>query len=257
MNVQALGNGAKAVGSVNVATVLHVVLHTPAELLRIIGGVFPIVIPEIIQVVDVGTFSTEHLAKHAGLGHLECVEFVVVIAAVLQNHTVLAGFLREVDEVPALFKVHGRRHFDSGMLAVFKSALGYGEVVVPVGGYVNEVNVRTLADFFITFLAGIDGSGCQTGFLQISLTGFCTGFFIVAKGYNLYAGDMAETVDGTRATHAQTNESYANGLDFGSGQIDYIQLSGRTFGSFNYNGSLVPTPFGRRRERLCIHYVST
>ena len=154
VNVESLSNGAKAVGSVNVTTVFHVVLHTPAEFtgVRTIG-VLPVVIPEVVEVVDVSTLCADYFTEHTVLCHVEGIHFEPVVAAVFKNHTVLAVLFRKVDEVPALLQVHSRRYFDSSVLAIFKGALSHGYVVIPVGSYINKVNVAALAEFFITLFA--------------------------------------------------------------------------------------------------------
>ena len=91
VNVQALCNRAESVRSVEVAAVLHVVSHAPTQLFRVgIVGVVPIFAPELIEVVNVSTFCTKHFTENAVLRHVEGVEFVVVIAAVFEDHAVLA-----------------------------------------------------------------------------------------------------------------------------------------------------------------------
>ena len=253
VNVEALCHRAEAVRGVNVATVLHVVLHAPAEFVGVVGGVAPIVAPEVVEVVDIGAFCADHFAEHAGLRHFEGVEFVVVVAAVFENHAVLAGLFREVNQIPALFEVHGRGHFDGRVLAVFEGALGNGEVVVPVGSHVNEVDVGALAKFFVAVFAEIDVSGRQVCFFKITLAGFCATFFIVAKGNDLHAGNVAETVHGTGTAHAEAYESHAHRLDFRSGEAEHMLLTCRAFGSFCHDGTFVPMPLRRRRQRLSLH----
>ena len=101
--------------------------------------------------MNVGTLGADNLTKHTVLGHVEGVHFKPVVAAVFEYHAVLAGLFRKVDEVPALFEVHGRGHFDGGVLAILHSELGYGEVVIPVGCYIYDVDVVALAEFLVAF----------------------------------------------------------------------------------------------------------
>ena len=253
VNVEALCHRAEAVRGVNVATVLHVVLHAPAEFVGVVGGVAPIVAPEVVEVVDIGAFCADHFAEHTGLRHFEGVEFVVVVAAVFENHAVLAGLFREVNQIPALFEVHGRGHFDGRVLAVFEGALGNGEVVVPVGSHVDEVDVGALAKFLVAILAEVDVGRRQAGLLQIALAGFCAAFLIVAKRNDLHAGNVAETVHCTRTAHAETYEGHAHRLDFRGSEAEHMLLTCRAFGSFCHDGTFVPMPLRRGRERLCLH----
>ena len=113
------------------------------------------------------------------------------------------------------------------MLAVLKGTLGHGEVVVPVGGDIDEVDVRALAEFLIAFLARIDGSRGKAGFAEVGLTVLGTLCLIIAKGHNLHARDERETLYGTRASHAQTHEGHTYSFQFRCRESDDIRLSGR------------------------------
>ena len=111
MNVEHLGNGAETVCGVHVATVGLVVGQSPVQL--VIGIALPVGFPEGRQVVAVGALYIQHLAEHSVLGHVKAVELEEVVAAGLEHHTVQAGLLREVDELPNLAEVHSRGHLDS------------------------------------------------------------------------------------------------------------------------------------------------
>ena len=102
-----------------------------------------------------------HLAEHAVLRHVECVELKEVVAAVLKHHHVETLLLTEVDKLPDLVKVHGRRHLNGNILAMLKSVFGYGEMVQPVGSDINEVDVFPLAQLFVTLITIIHISGRQ------------------------------------------------------------------------------------------------
>jgi len=104
VNVQSLCNRAKAVSSVNVTTMFHVVAQTPSQF--VFFTVLPVVRPEVIQVVDVSTLSAENFTEYSVLSHVQCVHFKPVIAAVFQNHTVFTSLFRQVDQFPALFQIH-------------------------------------------------------------------------------------------------------------------------------------------------------
>ena len=70
VNVHTLCHRAKAVSGIEVATVFHVVLHTPMKVvLVIVIRVFPIILPKFRQFVDVGAFRTDHFTEHTVLSH--------------------------------------------------------------------------------------------------------------------------------------------------------------------------------------------
>ena len=108
MDVEHLGYRAETVGGIDVAAVFHVILHAPTQFFGVGSvGVRPVVAPEVVKVVDVGTFGAEHFAEHSMLGHVKGVELIPVVAAILEYHAVLACFFAQFDELPALFEVHG------------------------------------------------------------------------------------------------------------------------------------------------------
>ena len=252
VNVHHLSNRAEAVGGIHVATVLLVVLHAPAELLGVVSGVYPVLIPEGVQVVDVGTLGVDNLTKDTLLSHVEGVELKPVVAAVLQNHAVLAVFLGEVDELPALLQVHGTGHLNGGVLAVLQSALGHGEVVVPVCSNVYKVNIGAFADFLIPELAVVNIGRGKAGLTQVFLALFCALFVVVAQGYYFYTRNMGKTCNGTRATHAQANEGHAHGLHLGGSKVENMGLPLCTGRSFYNQSTLIPMSFGGRGQRLSL-----
>ena len=124
-------------------------------------------------------------------------------------------------------------------------------MMVPVGGYIHEVDVLALAKFFVALGSAVDVGWRQTRFAQVFLTGFGTVLFIVAQGYDLYAGDVAETHHGTGTSHAQAYKAHPYGLQFGGCHAQGMLLSGRALGCVHYDGALVPVPFGGRTQALC------
>ena len=149
VNIQCLSYRAKTVSSVYVATVFFVVTQAPSQF--VFFSVFPVVRPEIIQVVDVSSLCTEYFSEYSLLCHVQGVHFEPVIAAVFQNHAVLASSFRQVDKFPALFQIHSRRNFDGYVLSMLHGILGNREVVIPVGCNVYQVNVFAFAECFISF----------------------------------------------------------------------------------------------------------
>ena len=256
VDIHGEGHRAEAVSGIDIATVVTVVLHAPTELRLVsICGVLPVVIPEVVEVVDVGTFATEHFAKDTVLRHIQGVELIPVVAAVLENHAVLASLLTEFDELPALCQVHGRGHLDGGVLAVLQRALSHGEVVVPVGGDIDEVDVGALAELLIALLAAIDGGRGKTCIAEILLAAFSTCLHIVAEGNNLHTGDIGPALHSTGTAHAETHEGHTHRLQLRSRELQHIRLPGRALRCVNHNGSLLPVPIlighGERLSASC------
>ena len=93
------------------------------------------------------------------------------------------------------------------MAACLPFSRAHLEVVFPVGGDINDVDVLTLAEFFVTLLAVIDLGRGHPGLAQNVLASLGTLLLVVAKGHNLHTGNIAPTLNGTGATHTQTDEA--------------------------------------------------
>ena len=90
-----------------------------------------------------------------------------------------AGALAQVDECPALFQVHGRGHFDGHVLVMGQGIHSHGEMVVPVGRDVHQVDVLPATQFFVAFFACIYGRFGHVGVCQVFLAGFGAVCFVV------------------------------------------------------------------------------
>ena len=241
--VQTLCNRAESVRSIEVAAVFHVVSHAPTQFFRVgVVRIVPICAPVLVEVVDVGTFCTQDLTKNSILCHVEGIEFVVVVAAVFENHAVFARFLREVDQLPALIEVHSRGNFDRSVLSVFESTLGYGEMVVPIRGNIDEVYVRTGTNCFVALCAVVNVGRSETFLAEILLALLCSFAFVVAKCHNLHAGNMCEAFDSPRSAHAETHKGHTYRFHLGNGEAENVLLSGSTLRSFGHDGALIPVP---------------
>ena len=241
--VQTLCNRAESVCSIEVAAIFHVVSHAPTQFFRVgVVGIVPICAPVLVEVVDVGTFCTQDLTKNSVLCHVEGVEFVVVVATVFENHAVFARFFREVDQLPALIEVHSRGNFDRGVLSVFESTLGYGEMVVPIRGNIDEVYVRTGTNCFVALCAVVNVGRSETFLAEILLALLCSFAFVVAKSHNLHTGDVGEAFDSPRSAHAETHKGHTYRFHLGNGETENVLLSGSTLRSFGHDGALIPVP---------------
>ena len=245
MNVKALSHRTQSVSRINIATVLHVVLHTPVQIiLVVIIRILPVSIPEVFQAVDVSTLGTDDVTEHAILSHRQGIHLVIVVAAVLQDEAMLAGLLAHVNQAPALIQVHGARHLDGSMLAVLHGTLSHREMVVPVGSDIHQVDVLALAQLLVSLFTAVDGSRFQALLAQIFLRFFSTILLVIAESHDFNARDMAETHHRPWSTHTEAHEAHAHGLQFRSLQAQHILLSSRTFRSFNHDSTLIPMPLG-------------
>ncbi|CDD19977.1 uncharacterized protein BN769_02292 [Prevotella sp. CAG:732] len=253
MDVESLGYRTETMGGIEVATILLIIFQSPTELVRI-GAIWilPIVIPEIIEIVDVSTLGTKNLTEHAMLSHVHSTHLKPVVAAVFENHTVELLLLSQIDEVPALLQVHSRRHLISHVFAILQGTLCHDGMVLPVGGDIHEVDVRTLAQRLVALLAIIYGGRSQSVLAQALVLLHCTLLLIVAESHHLYARDETEVLHGTRSTHSETHESDAHHLLLWQCQAEHILLALRSLRSLNDDFALVPVPLGGRRERLCV-----
>ena len=253
VNVESLSHRTKTVSSIDIATVFAVVLQAPAELFGVRSvRILPVIVPKIVEIVDVSTLSAQYFTEHAMLSHIECAHFEPVVAAVFENHAVELFLLSQVNQFPALLEVHCRRHLICHVLAVLECTLSHDSMMLPVGSDVYEVDVGALAQLLISLLAIVNGSRSQSVLAQALVLLLCTLLYEVAKSNYFNTRDKAEVLYCTRTTHAKTNETDAYGLHLRQSQTKHVFLSGRTFGSFNNDFTLVPMPLGIGRERLCI-----
>ena len=242
VNVECLSHRTKAMSGVNVAAVVLVVAQTPTQF--IVFAVFPIGIPEWGEVVDVGTLHANDFAEHAVLSHVEGGHFKPVVAAVFKNHAVQTVLFAEVDEFPALVEVHSRRHFDGNVLAVFKSAFGNREVVVPVGADVNEVDVGTFAHLNVAIFATVDFGFGHSLLGEVFLARFGTFFFVVAQCHCLSAGNIGEAFNGAGTAHAKSGKAYAHHFELWCGEVNNVLLTFGTNRGVGYDGVAAPVPTG-------------
>ena len=134
------------------------------------------------------------------------------------------------------------------MLAVLHGKLCHGEVVVPVGSDVHEIDIVALAEFLITLLAKIDVGGHQTCIAERLLASFSASLLVVAESNDFYTRDVAEACHGTRTAHAEAYEAYTYGLELRSGEAKCVFLSGRTLRCFHYKCTFIPMSLGRGRQ---------
>jgi len=120
-------NWAQAVGGVEVAVAVQVVLEAPAVL--VVGGVEH----HHAQVVQVGALGVGEAAKDALLDHLHDPQFLAVVAAVLQHDAVAPGFLGRLHQVNAFLIGRGDGHFAGSVQALAHRVDRHGRVPFPRG----------------------------------------------------------------------------------------------------------------------------
>jgi len=124
---------AQAMGGVEVAVAVEVVLEAPAVL--VVGGVKH----HHAQVVQVGALGVGEAAKDALLDHLHDPKLLAVVAAVLQHDTVALGFLGDLHQVDGLLIGRGDGHFAGGVQALAHGVGGHGRVPFPRGADQGQV----------------------------------------------------------------------------------------------------------------------
>ena len=144
--------------------------------------------------------------------------------------------------MPALIEVHSRGNFDRGVLAVFKRALGYGEMVVPVGGDVHQVYVGASANGLVAFRTIVNVGRSETFLAELLLALLCSFAFVVTERHNLHTGDVGKTDYCPGAAHTETHKGHTYRFHLGNGEAENVLLSGSTLRSCGHDGALIPVP---------------
>ena len=99
----------------------------------------------VTEIVDIGPFEVGESTEHPLLFHGEHGLMEGVIAAVLKHEAVSTGTLGSVDKLPALGNRRGCGHLNGYVLTLLHGIAGHRGVGEPVGTYVYEVYICTLA----------------------------------------------------------------------------------------------------------------
>ena len=219
VQVDKLRGRTHAVGGVDVTAVALVEVEAPVAL---------VCLPEGLEVMYIAALDVQDVAEEALLGHVEGGELEEVVDAVLEHHAVAAGLLGGVDKLPAFVEIHGSGHFHGHVLAVFHGVDGHGDVVLPVGGDVYDVDVGAFAELFPALLAAILGGGGASGVLQVFLRLGQTLGVLVAQGLDGGAVDIGPAIHGARAAHAQADEAHAHTVHGGGAEVNHVGSALRT-----------------------------
>ena len=174
----------------------------------------------------IGSLHVDDLAKESLLRHVQRVQLEKVVAAVFENHAVQSLLLRHVDELPDFVHIHGRGHLDGHVLAVFHRLASHEEVVDPVGGDIDHVDVCALAEFLVAVFARIDFGRWHRSLLQVFLAGFGSLGFVVAESLDFDARDVGPALHGTRSAHTQSDEGHAHHVHLRRHHAEGCLLSG-------------------------------
>ena len=167
-----------------------------------------------------------HFSEEAFAGHLQCRQLEEIVAAVLQYHTVQAFALSHVDQRPAVFQGIGGRHFDSHMLAVLHGIEGHRYMVLPVGAYIYEVDIRIFAQLLEGFhAAGIFRSRREAALRKVFLRCLDAVRLDVADGRDFHPGDISIADDSVAAPHAESYEPHPDSFHRGYSQPQHVGLS--------------------------------
>ena len=187
----------------------------------------------------VSPLHINHFAQQTPLSHVERVELKEIIAAVLEHHHVQALALAQVDERPNFVQVHGRRHLDGHVMAMFQCLTRHQVVMKPVGGDIHQVDVGATAQVLIAILTIIDVCRGHGGFAQDVLAGLGTVTLVVTQRFHLNAGDMGPALHSIRAAHAQPHEGYPHDRNFLNCKSQRRPLTTRSLRHLGHDGPVL------------------
>ena len=203
MDVEQLAGGAQAVRGIDVTAVFLVEIEAPVAL---------IVVPELIEIVDVGTLDVEDLAEKPVLRHVERRQLEEIVDTVLEHHAVALRLLGGVHQLPALVERLRGGNLDGDVLAVLHGIDRHRNMLEPRRGDVDQVDVLTLAELLPALLAAVGLGTRQAALLEDLLRSLDPLGIEVAQRLDLHAVEVRETADGTRTAHTQPDETDADGL---------------------------------------------
>ena len=203
VDIQQLTGGAEAVRGVNVAAVLLVEIETPVAL---------VVVPEGVQIVNIGALDVENVAEQPLFGHVERREFEEVVDAVFEHHTMPLGLFGGVHQLPALVERRGGGNLHGDVLALFHGIDGHRNVLLPRSDDVNKVDIVALAKLFPALLAAIERRPGKPAAHEDRLRAVHALGIKVAEGFDLDAVEVREAFHGPGAAHTQPDEAHTNRL---------------------------------------------
>ena len=215
----------------------------------------------------IGTLRVDDLTEETLLSHVQRIQLEEVVAAVFENHAMQALLFRKVDELPDFVHVHGRGDLDGHVLTILQSLLGYQEMVNPVGGDVDHVDICALAELLVAVLTVIDVGGRHRSLLQIAVATLGALLHMVAESLDLNTGNVSPALHGTRSAHTQTDECHAHHVHLRGHHSQSGLLTCRHSGHIGLDGSVdnfvwpvefsclgLLSPCVRRQHHSSCHY---
>ena len=115
------------------------------------------------------------------------------------------------------------------MFAALHGVQGEGYMMLPVRGYIDKIDVVTLAKALVGFRgAAVKGCVGKAVAAENLIGAFGPLRLDVTEGDNLRSGNVGEALHRTWPPHAEAYESDPDGIDWRQGQRNYIFLPGRT-----------------------------
>ena len=185
---------------VYITTVFVVIIKTP---------IIPIFCPKLIEIVDIRTFTVNHLPKESLLYHIKGCNLKVIVHTIFEHHTVAACFFTRINKRPNLIHIKRCRHFYSHVFAVLHCVECHWGVVLPVGYYINKINIRAFTKGFPSiFTARVLRHTWVTCFFNYLL-----GFFHhlrtdITKGGDFSPLNVHIAFHGTITAHSQTDNPH-------------------------------------------------
>ena len=233
VDAEQLAGGTQTVRGVNVAAVLLVEVQTPVTL---------VVVPELVEVVDVGALDMQNLAEKPVARHVERRQLEKVIDAVLEHHAVALVLLGGVHQLPALLERRGGRHLDGHMLAVLHGVHGHRHVLEPRRGDIHQVDVVALAELFPALLAAVRRRLGEAALRENPLRALHPLGIEVAERLDLHAVEVREPFHGSRTTHTQPDKAHADRLHGRRAQPEHRLLARFAFGRVEHDHAVHPLP---------------
>ena len=169
---------------------------------------------QVARVVLVGALGVDQLAEEPGADHPEDGHLLAHVVDVLHHDAVLAGALRGLHELPALFEGDRGGDLGGGVLAVAHRGQEDRGMPLPGGGVVDQVEILGPAHALEVTLAPRVGGRLPLARLPGHPAGRVARLLAdIADGHQLHAGDAEQVGDVLRPLDADADEADADRLD--------------------------------------------
>ena len=132
--------------------------------------------------------------------------------------------LGRIDQRPAVGDGQRRRHLDGHVLAPLHRVQCNGDVHLPVGTVIDQIDILQLADAAPVIHAGELLRRRQAVYRKPLLRPLDIGGNLVAEGDDLHAVELRETLDSSTSPHTQTDEGHAHDRNRVAAQLQHVLL---------------------------------